>query len=376
MKRFLTYFLFALVAFVIVQTPWKVFQSEKLYGWDHQIYCKAIEIGKQGINPYLVENLGSSLSYTYPALFLKIYEPLCGSDSRAYIWVQFGLLMFIVALLVFFLKTDLFFTAAWVFLGFNGAYANYTTGNIGVFEAWFFAIFLVLYSREKWWSTIFLVPSAFLKVVPSLMVLPAMLRKPFSWKWAVSAAATAGIAVVVLNVLSYLYSPELYKNFFIQILGLNSSQHSPIAEVDSNPSNLTIPLFLKNLSSILWQDCWGAVFVVLALGLLAFSFWLWDKNIRHQKNQLIAVCWSFLVLMLWLPRLKPYSMVIVCIALLPILSKKSKALSFGLLLLSIFHRSLNGDKADPTWDFFANNTAIYTYIAVLIFLSLKKELKA
>lgn len=367
--------LYAAVAFVIVQTPLKVFRSEKPYGWDHGVYCKALEVSQWGLNPYLARNLDSPLSYTYPALFLEIYRPLCATESRVYIGVQFLLLTLITGLLVFFLKTDLFLTSAWVFLGFNGAYANYTTGNVGVFEAFLFAVFLVLYSRQKWWSTFFLAPSAFLKIVPSLFIIPAAFKRPFSWLWALKTAGVAGATVAALYIASYLYSPSLFENFFIQVLGLNPSQHSAIAEVDSDPSNLTIPLFFKNTALGLGQECWGALFVLFLLGLGVFSWWLWDKNIRHQKNHLLAICWSYLVLILWLPRLKPYSMVLVCIALIPILDKKSRGLSLGLLLLSIFHRSLNGTKADPTWNFFANNTAIYAYIAVLIFLSLKKDVK-
>ncbi len=57
--------------------------------------------------------------------------------------------------------------------------------------------------------------------------------------------------------------------------------------------------------------------------------------------------------------------------MIPLLEMLGRRFAILVLLLTVFHRTLNGDKANQWWDFIANNTAIYTYFIVLVILVYK-----
>jgi hypothetical protein len=145
--------------------------------------------------------------------------------------------------------------------------------------------------------------------------------------------------------------------------------------MDSNPSNISVVLFLKNLSSEIAPNSYIVPLSVLLIGLLFYSYWLWKRSIKSENDRLVQICWWILILLLWVPRLKPYSMLIAGIALVPILQRKSRAWAVGLLVLSIFHRVINGDKKNHLWYLVANNTAVYAFMLILFFAAIAKSKK-
>ncbi|WP_413570350.1 glycosyltransferase 87 family protein [Bdellovibrio sp. HCB117] len=365
------YLIFGVIALAVLQTPLKVYFSNK-GGWDHHIYCEAIKVSDKGLDPYITANLGSELSFTYPAIFLEAYRPFCVGGPKAYLIFHFAILLFISFVLIRKLKWDPYLTITWLFLGYNAAFSNYNTGNIGIFEALFFVLFLWCFKARNYQGGIlWLSPSAFVKVVPSLMAIPAILLAGDTVKQKVKAFFVFVTGVLSLVVINFFYSQELFYSFFRQILGKYSNQHSPINEIESNASNITILLFFKNLSEKLLNDFWiaGALFFLILLAYL--SYFVWKSVIKTERDKIVQLCWSYLLLMLWLPRLKPYSLLIVCIVMIPILKKLGRRTATLLLLTTIFHRSLNGDKSDPWIDFFMNNSAVYAYIGILIYLVIR-----
>lgn len=369
-NKILLYVLFAIIGFFILEAPLKVYFSSKS-GWDHAIYCKAVQALDADADPYLTRNLSSKLSYTYPATFLEVYRPLCSMNSKAYLFAHLLGLLGICFILVKRLGWDPYITISWVFLGYNAAFINYNTGNIGIFEALFFVLFLWSFATEAPYSILWLVPSAFIKVAPSLMAIPAvMVEKTWAKRTKYLGIFFAGLAF--LYFLNYVYSPELFLSFVKQIVGAHPDQHSPIREIESNASNITILLFLKNFSNMIAGTYWVPVFVFLVLALLSLSVWVWNNTIRYESDRMMRLYWSYLILIPWLPRLKPYSLLIVCIVMIPILQRLGRKTATVLLLISIFHRSFNGDKTNPWLDFLANNTAVYAYIGILIFLASAK----
>ncbi|WP_155723938.1 hypothetical protein [Bdellovibrio bacteriovorus] len=367
-RNLLKYLLFGAIAFAVLQTPLKVYFSNK-GGWDHHIYCEAVKASDKGLDPYITANLGFELSFTYPAIFLESYRPFCVGGPKTYLIFHFAILLFISFVLIQKLKWDPYITVTWLFLGYNAAFSNYNTGNIGVFEALFFALFLWSFAVRKFEGVLWLAPSAFVKVVPSVMAIPAILLAGDTVKQKAKVFFLFSAGVLSLILINFLYSPDLFNSFFRQILGKYSNQHSPINEIESNASNITILLFFKNLSEKLLNDFWmaGATFFVLLLAYL--SYLVWKNVIKDESNRMLRLCWSYLLLMLWLPRLKPYSLLIVCIVMIPLLQKVGRRTATWLLLVTIFHRSLNGDKSDPWIDFIMNNSAIYAYIGILIYLA-------
>ena len=368
MKKLGWFFLWVLIGFAILQAPIKAFNTPGL-GWDHEIYCKAVDAAQMGLDPYVTENLGLKLSFTYPALFLKLYEPFCFGGPKSYLFYQVLFMVLIATLLVKKMGWDLFLVLGWTFIGFNAAYSNYSTGNIGIMEALFFTLFLVGFVQKKEGSTLWLVPSAFFKIIPSVLVLPPMLEKGLSWMARLKSVVIFGVGLLAASVLNYLYSPDLFLGFFKQIMGGYGNQHSPIREIESNASNPTVLLFLKNLSEKLLGGTWLPLFLILISVLVYFSYWVWKNTIRNEQDRLLQMCWSYLILFLWLPRLKPYSFLIICIVMIPLMQRMGRKTATWLLLLTIFHRSLNGDKDNPWVDFIANNTMIYVYVGIIAFLA-------
>ncbi len=352
---------------MVLQVPWQAYHSAK-GGWDHDIYCKAVTVSEAGQDPYLTSNLGLNLSYPYPAIFLKIYKPLCNDNPKFYIYSHFIALASVVALLVGLLKWDLMITLAWVFFGYNAAASNYHTGNVGAFEALFFALFLVLFVKMRRGASLFLVPASFLKIVPAVMIGPALFADKGAWKRQVQESIFFVTGLFTLIAMNYLYSVDLFWSFWRQALGLNVGQHSPIREMDANPSNPAVLIFFQNLGHKLFADHWVYFFLLCLFALAAFSYWVWKKVLRHEQDRLIRLCWAVLILFLWLPRLKPYSLVIASMVMVPLVQRLGRRFALLLLLLTVFHRTFNGDKADPWIDFLANNTMIYVYFIVLVLL--------
>lgn len=354
----------------MIQVPWKAYHQEK-GGWDHQIYCKAVEAVQAGKDPYITANLGLELSYPYPAVFLEVYQPLCTVDPKVYIFAHFAVLLLAASILIGMLNWDPLITLAWIFLGYNAANSNYHTGNVGAFEALFFAMFLVAFVKKQPTGTLWLVPPSFLKLTPSLLVLPALLAEWGSFRKKAQAALTFAFGLLGLILLNFLFSQDLFISFWLQAMGKHPGQHSPIREIEANPSNPTVLIFFQNISEKLLGAQWGILFGICLLGLAAFSYWIWKKALRPEHDRLRRLCWSYLILFLWIPRLKPYSLVILSMVMIPLLGVFGRRFAFLVLLLTVFHRTLNGDKDNLWWDFIANNTAIYTYFIVLAVLVCK-----
>ena len=370
MSRWIGYFFFVLILGLMVQVPWQTYHQEK-GGWDHHIYCKAVQAVEAGKDPYITANLGLELSFPYPAIFLKAYQPLCTDDPKVYIFAHFAVLLLAASVLIAVLKWDAMITLAWVFLGYNAANANYHTGNVGAFEALFFALFLVAFVKKQVAGTLWLVPASFLKLIPSVMILPALFTEWGSFRKKAQAALIFGFGLLGLILLNFIYSQDLFMSFWLQAMGKHPGQHSPIREIEANPSNPTVLIFFQNISEKLLGAQWWILFSVCLMGLAAFTYWIWKKALQPEQDRLKSLCWSYLILFLWIPRLKPYSLVILSMLMIPLLQVFGRRFAILLLLLTVFHRTLNGDKANAWWDFLANNTAIYTYFIVLVILVLK-----
>lgn len=370
--KLLHYAFFLLIVALILQAPFKVYNSEK-GGWDHEIYCRAAKVLEDGKDPYKTANLGMDLSYPYPAIFLTAYKHICLASPKSYIVFHFIALLSAAVLLIGILKWQPTITMAFLFLGYNAASSNYQTGNIGAFEALFFALFLVSFVRGSTGSVMWLLPSSFLKLVPSLLFIPAFFAKWGSYGKKVQVLMKFGFGLVFLSLCNFFFSGELFWSFWRQAMGRYEGQHSPIQELDANPSNPTVIIFFQNLGQKIGGEYWWVVFGLCLAALIYFSYWVWIKVISREQDRLRKLCWEYLLLFLWMPRLKPYSLVIVSMVMIPLLEKLGSRFAFFVLLLTVFHRALNGDKADPWLDFLANNTAIYTYFVVLILMVLRYE---
>ncbi|MFM6927933.1 MAG: glycosyltransferase 87 family protein [Bdellovibrio sp.] len=361
----------AKVVFLVLVVLQALSMAVKFYtsdGWDHEIYCKAAAALDKGLDPFIAENIGLKLSYTYPALFLPVYKGLCSSVGNYYVVLNLVLVAAIIFMLVKYLRVDAIIAFPFVCFGFNSVYSNFQTGNVGLWEACALSLAMVFCLRGKVWATLFLVPATFLKIIPGALALPIGLYQSKKWSSRFLAWGLFALGGLVLLGMNYWFSPQLFVSFFNQATGKYANQHSPVHELDSNASNPTVPLFFKNLATILSSDHWQILFAVFMVLMIAFSYWIWKKVIRNETDKLYRMCWSFLVLFLWFPRLKPYSLILIVIAMLPLLSRMNRRFAFSVIIVSIFHRSLNGDKANLWADFLLNNTAIYTLIAVYAFM--------
>ncbi len=49
------------------------------HGWDAEIYCNAVKMEQNGLNPYLGNQGSEQLTWNYLPIYLKLFEAVCAS---------------------------------------------------------------------------------------------------------------------------------------------------------------------------------------------------------------------------------------------------------------------------------------------------------
>ncbi len=70
----------AFMFFVIVGTVFQIIFSYYInpHGWDAKVYCNAVIANENGLSPYIIQNIGMTLSWNYQPIFLDLFQFLCG----------------------------------------------------------------------------------------------------------------------------------------------------------------------------------------------------------------------------------------------------------------------------------------------------------
>lgn len=369
--------MFVLMSYAVVEFILMFIRPiQKGWGWDYQIYCKALDVLKTGQSPYLVKNLGTQLSYTYPPLAAYFFAPLCALPFYSYLVFQLVMILGLCGLLIKYLKFNPLRTFLFVAFAFNATKSNLMTGNLGLLEALAFVIFLVLSlkseSRLSYAANLGFGFMGYIKVLPVLFNLLSIFGNRLKdFKKTMVQVGTSGAVFSGLWIITLIFHSKTSMEFINLLLHGNNNQHNALTEVEANPSNPTLMLWFRNLNDYFMpHGSW--IYILCLVGLLLLSILIFRRRVQRESDLVVKYAWLGWILVLWLPRYKEYSFVYSSIILLVLIEKKFTRYWVPVLLLTIFQRSLAGTYTQPWQNLLLNNSQTMTHFLLFIIFGLIK----
>ncbi|MBD3422681.1 MAG: DUF2029 domain-containing protein [Chitinivibrionales bacterium] len=280
---------------------------------DFNIYCCACDAHSQGRNPYLVQNIEvctqREISFTYLPVVLPVFKALCRFENKIltyhFLWSILLALNFVLIAFVFKFK-HLATIVAIVMAGYSTTYWNFYTGNIGLFESLLFITFLLLVLKNRLFlATVPLTVISSLKILP-LVFVSLLFFTPDSTGRKVKAAGMTLLLFATIHLLSFVAYQDIYPSYLAAVTGSQASQHSAIKE-EGGKHNPSLMNFINDAVSDEKEFDPAALtaYVILAALIIGIYFLILQRNAAMDSKAKISL--FALVLLLILPRLKPYS---------------------------------------------------------------------
>jgi hypothetical protein len=314
-------------------------------GWDAQIYCAAEQAYGAGLSPYLVSNLkhfhAVDFSFVYPLYALVVLKPFCSGDATS----RFTVLYWTCLVCAFLLSASRLRTwseqglLAILFLGgFAGTAYSLVTGNIGLIEGLGFSVCYFFLTRGRTAMAAFVLgATASFKLVPILFALslpflgrstaPSRGRNTHLILYSLLPLA-AGLAI------SCTMNPSFFRDFVLQLLGLQPNQHAPIHELwpESNPVFL---LALKTFLSALRIESSIPLCIVAAVMIFG-TISIMTRLRRTGMDDVRLFSMGTLFVLLLMPRVKPYSFPYAVLPVFYLIQGQSRSLQVATLLTSVW----------------------------------------
>jgi hypothetical protein len=268
-------------------------------GWDFRSYCQAADALAAGRDPVGV----GLFPFVYPPLAAWLWSPLCAAGVAVYPW------LYAAALLASFVVTQRGDTLERLVLatllvgGFGAAYWSFATGNVGLLELLLLAVGFAAAARGHWWPMALAIGwMGFLKLLPLLYLLPILLRPGAgSPRDRVAPVALGGLCFAALHLVSFALHPD-YTGSYVSLL-----LHPPYAHVPGfgwqNPA--PVMLLLKGLDALGAPATLAAGVLAAGVALTALAFQ--RLRVAHPEDPVRVVAFGLLCVLLWLPRLMPYT---------------------------------------------------------------------
>jgi hypothetical protein len=311
------------------------------YQWDFNMFYGSATDFLQGTSPYR----GKGLSFYHPPLTLYLYG-LFAQLPRALayeLWLALKIAALSTLFLIWhrhFLKLDIAWTTAFYFiLAYNGTiYSDLVSGNVSIFEqlGLWIGFVALLQGRYALFSLCVILVAQF-KLTPIFFaVLLLLAPKRPQWQW-FAACAVGFVAVFLLNLL---FQPALLKDFF-----------SVAAALDERGANSPGTLaFVRDVFDRIGGSGFSertradeAIFAIAALAIGVFSL---AVVVRHRRasaepDSKLIVYFVCLAYALVVPRMKPYSYILLLIptlSLIRLLPRRTlvPAASAALVALVVF----------------------------------------
>jgi hypothetical protein len=279
-------------------------------GWDANVYCRAGSVIRHGGNPYLENEMGTSLSWNYLPVFAYGFYVFCSRFDFKSIYLLFCVVAFLLSM-------DLWLDAkSWLYgliLCGTGLFSlgwGLLSGNIAVLEFTLILIAVSLFLKKKYrLSFLILGLSASIKIIPLLYLL-FLLYFLKDWKSRRETIVFGGMGFIAPFLASLVITPWLMPWYLRQLVGGISGQHAPITESFGfyGPS---FPAFLVKLFGIeLSPSLEQPLILTLSALMLAGVFFLWKnvhKYLPESERSDFTLAFGMIALTLFIPRLKPYS---------------------------------------------------------------------
>lgn len=309
------------------------------HGWDAQIFCAATRTAGSGGNPYDVRQLGLNLSWNYQPYLLVLFSGICQPPVNfASSYPILYVLLLISGVAVWKPGSDLLLALILSLGGFCGFTWAVRTGNVAVPEFLLMSFVVVLFERRKWYlGGVILAFLASLKLL-TIAYLFLLVFVPEAAPARLRALTISLIAFVVTFGVSYALYPNLMKPFWEQVLGLIPDQHNAWIET-ARMTNLPLAFFLTDVLALLGIHFTIPSAVVVGT-LLSFGivFQVFRKVLSPhfiREHFLDFFNLGVIAITLILPRLKPYSFLMVVPAVFYLLRSHGKLRQGMVVILSV-----------------------------------------
>ena len=305
-------------------------------GPDMDVFCKAGGVIRRGGNPYLVAELGTTLSWNYLPIYALAFRVLCSRLTFLETYPIWYSVLFLLSLEIWANHKTWLYGLVITATGLFALGSVLQSGNLGVIE-------LALISLSAFWLLRGYLRAAFfsLGMVASLKLFPLLYIPVFflilrDWKSRRSALVWGAIGFLLPFLLSALWRPDLLPWYFRQLMGLIPNQHAPIYEGGGdNPSLFFMftDLFSVNISHSA-QMTLSILFLLLICALL---YLLWHKflpQIPPMYRDEFTIGLGIVVMTLLMPRIKSYSF-LPALLFVYVLSRNVSLLRRALVLLLI-----------------------------------------
>ncbi|MCF7861004.1 DUF2029 domain-containing protein [Candidatus Woesearchaeota archaeon] len=314
-----TYYL--IVISVIILSIAMVIIAFPTSGWDFVIDCHAVEVVKDGGNPYQYDQLlekshMEGMFFWYPPISLLLYEKACQGFRLNYhiIWSLLLIATFIVIASAR-KKNSRSLLMVLLISGFLGSYWNFRTGNIGIFQLLFYAIaiYFLLYKRP-FLSGIVLTLMCYPKLIHFILA-PIFLF--FQKRKKIYFVIGLLFSFIILSLTSMILFPKMTADYFPNMIsGPQLEDVDHLALVDHfiplsmgggkhNPSLVLLLFSIFNGHQYLSLLVYFLIIVIIGLIYLKYH----KHRTKYSDNLMFALVSVFLVY----PRLKPYTFILVVI---------------------------------------------------------------
>lgn len=332
------YFLFALFLSLVISLISILLVLGRYHGWDARLFCAAAEAAQAGRNPYDVHELGQVLSWNYQPYLLPLFSAACRaplSFVESYTWIYGALLLAGVA---FCRPGPSWPQALPLALGaFSGFAWVLSAGNLSAVEFMLVCAAVFLVTRRRWeWTGLCLGLLGSLKLVTlAYAALLAFIPDHNSRR-----LRSLGLALLTFAgtfAFSAAISPDLVRPFFEQLLGLIPGQHNVWIEGGAM-NNLPLALFLTDTLKLAGLDFPHSIELgagTLLAALVLFGLLPGNRLAGLARSDYPAFfSIGLMTITLLLPRLKPYSFLLVVPALIVLLRSREKMMQANILLVS------------------------------------------
>jgi Glycosyltransferase family 87 len=292
--------------------------AEVLYsatGQDLEVTCSARNALSQGSDPYKVSNLGTYLSYPYSPTVAYIAAPLCYTSTiypKIYMLVYTSIVTLSGLLLGWTLFTTpmlTLLTGLVFFTGFDGLRWLLITGNLAILELPIAIALLIALGRQR-----FLLAGIILGILSHFKLLPLVYSLAFffvslPFRRAVLILFVCVGTFIVILIISFAATPDLFPSFIQQLHGGFPGQHSPYNEYSQgiNDPNF-IEFYIRFFDRIIDKLSLLESGLSLSFFMIGGAVMYVGKNILKQKEGIqITFALVILLLSLTLFRLKPYA---------------------------------------------------------------------
>lgn len=283
-------------------------------GWDARVYCAAAEVDRSGGNPYDPQLMPSSLPYVYPPGLLPFISWLCTSALDFENLYGFYYLILVAGTVWLWTPGHQWPVASlFAFGGLAGGVWTFWTGNLEIFWLVLVSFFYRAASNQRpAWAGFWLGIAAAVKLMPAVyLLLILLLPGTAADKWRGLAVGLFSMAFVWTGLLAL--RPHLIDAYLASLQLSLSGMRGPGAEYGSF-DHPAFPYFMAALAGVdssagdLVPGFLMSLVVALFLGGLCAQ--KLRKEIPDSYTGLLPLALGFLILSLCMPRMKPYSFVL------------------------------------------------------------------